>query len=78
MASKRNGTLYVGSTFDLIKRGWEHKNKVIPGFTAQYNVQMLVYYETHSTYINFRILILLLVFNARHKAIMSSSSRYSN
>ena len=51
MASKRNGTLYVGSTFDLIKRVWEHKNKVIPGFTAQYNVPMLVYYETHSTYI---------------------------
>ena len=55
MASKRNGTLYVGSTFDLIKRVWEHKNKVIPGFTAQYNVHnnihMLVYYETNSTYI---------------------------
>ena len=51
MASKRNGTLYVGSTSDLIKRVWEHKNKIIPGFTAQYNVHMLVYYETHSTYI---------------------------
>ncbi|MDP3560747.1 MAG: GIY-YIG nuclease family protein [Legionellaceae bacterium] len=51
MASKRNGTLYVGSTFDLIKRVWEHKNKIIPGFTVQYNVHMLVYYETHSTYI---------------------------
>ncbi len=51
MASKRNGTLYVGSTFDLIKRVREHKNKVIPGVTAQHNVHMLVYYETHSTYI---------------------------
>ncbi len=51
MASQRNGTLYVGSTSDLIKRVWEHKNKVISGFTAQYNVHMLVYYETHSTYI---------------------------
>ena len=51
MASKRNSTLYVGSTFDLIKRVWEHKNKIIPGFTAQYNVHMLLYYETHSTYI---------------------------
>jgi len=51
MASKRNGTLYVGSTSDLIKRVWEHKNKVIPGFTAQYNVHMLVYYEVHEKYI---------------------------
>jgi len=51
MASRRNSTLYVGLTFDLIKRVLEHKNKVIPGFTAQYNVHMLVYYETHSTYI---------------------------
>lgn len=52
MTSKRNGTLYVGSTSDLIKRVWEHKNKVVPGgFTAQYNVHMLVYYETHSIYL---------------------------
>jgi putative endonuclease len=49
MASRRNGTLYVGSTSDLIKRVWEHKNKVIPGFTAQHNVHILVYYEVHST-----------------------------
>ena len=47
MANKRNGTLYLGSTSDLIKRIWEHKNKVIPGFTAQYNVHMLLYYEIH-------------------------------
>ena len=39
------------STVDLIKRIWEHKDKVISGFTAKYNVPMLVYYETHSTYI---------------------------
>lgn len=51
MASKRNGTLYVGSTSDLIKRVWEHKNKVFPGFTAKYNVHMLIYYETHQTYV---------------------------
>ena len=51
MASKRNGTLYVGSTSDLIKRVWEHKNKLIPGFTAKYNVHMLVYYEIHETYV---------------------------
>ena len=51
MASKRNGTLYVGSTSDLIKRVWEHKNKLTPGFTAKYNVHILVYYETHETYV---------------------------
>ncbi|HAU1151397.1 TPA: GIY-YIG nuclease family protein [Legionella pneumophila] len=51
MTSKRNGTLYVGSTSDLIKRVWEHKNKLIPGFTAKYNVPMLVYYETHAAYV---------------------------
>ena len=50
MASGRNGTLYVGSTSDLIKRAWEHKNKVIPGFTTKYNVHILVYYEVHETY----------------------------
>ncbi len=52
LAGKRNGTLYVGSTSDLIKRVWEHKNHVIPSrFTARYNVHMLVYYEIHSTYL---------------------------
>lgn len=51
MASGRNGTLYVGSTSDLIKRVWEHKNKVIPGFTTRYNVHILVYYEVYETYI---------------------------
>ena len=51
LASHRNGTLYVGATTDLIKRSWEHKNKFIPGFTAKYNVHMLVYYEMHDLYI---------------------------
>lgn len=41
----------TGSTSDLIKRTWEHKNKVTQGFTAQYNVHMLVYYEIHTTYV---------------------------
>ena len=51
MSNKRNGTLYVGSTSDLIKRVWEHKNNVTPSFTAKYNVHMLVYYEIHETYL---------------------------
>ncbi len=47
LASRRNGTIYVGSTTDLVKRIWEHKNKVISRFTAKYNVNQLVYYELH-------------------------------
>lgn len=51
MASKRNGTLYAGSTSDLIKRVWEHKNNMLPGFTARYHIHNLVYYEMHETYV---------------------------
>ena len=51
LASQRNGTLYVGSTSDLVKRVWQHKNKVVLGFTAKYNVHNLVYYEVHATII---------------------------
>ena len=46
-ASKRNGTLYVGVTSDLPGRAWQHKNKVIDGFTAKYDVDLLVYCEPH-------------------------------
>ena len=49
LASQRNGTLYVGSTSNLVKRVWEHKNNLIPGFTSKYNVHQLVYYEVHQT-----------------------------
>ena len=48
LASKQNGTLYIGVTSDLIKRVWEHKNKLVVGFAAQHNVNKLVYYEQHS------------------------------
>ena len=43
--SKTNGTLYVGVTSDLVKRVWQHKNKFVEGFTKQYNVDKLGYYE---------------------------------
>ena len=43
--SKNNGTLYVGVTNDLVKRVWQHKNKVVEGFTKQYGVDKLGYYE---------------------------------
>lgn len=45
LASQKNRTLYTGFTSDLAKRIWEHKNKVVGGFTAKYNVTKLVYYE---------------------------------
>jgi putative endonuclease len=49
LASKRHGTLYVGSTPDLIRRIWEHKTKAIPGFTAKYDVDRLVWFEAHDS-----------------------------
>ena len=45
LASKRNGTLYIGVTSDLIKRVWEHKNDLVEGFTKEYSVHRLVYFE---------------------------------
>lgn len=51
LTNRPNGTLYVGSTRNIIKRTWEHKNKVILGFTAKYNLNKLVYYETHELYV---------------------------
>ncbi len=47
MTNKPNGTLYTGLTSDLIKRVYEHKNEVMPGFTKSYGCKRLVYYETH-------------------------------
>jgi len=49
LASRRNGTLYVGMTDDLIRRVWEHRIGAVPGFTRKYAVQMLVWYEQHET-----------------------------
>ena len=45
LASRKNGTLYVGVTSDLVRRIWEHKNKAVKGFTSKYGVDRLVYYE---------------------------------
>jgi putative endonuclease len=49
LASKKNGTLYVGVTSDLIKRIWQHKNDLVDGFTKKYAVHDLVYYEIHES-----------------------------
>jgi putative endonuclease len=45
LASKRNGTLYIGITSNLIKRVWEHKEKIADSFTKKYDVDKLVYVE---------------------------------
>jgi len=49
LASGWDGTLYIGVTSDLVKRVWEHKNDVVEGFTKQYRVHDLVWFEQHAT-----------------------------
>ena len=49
LASQRNGTLYIGMTNDLKRRIWQHKNDVNDGFTKQYAVHSLVWYEIAPT-----------------------------
>jgi len=49
LASRRNGTLYIGVTSNLPKRVWEHRTGVVHGFTARYGCKMLAWYELHST-----------------------------
>ena len=47
LASRRNGTLYVGVTSNLVQRVWQHKQHVVEGFTKKYGVDQLVWYESH-------------------------------
>jgi len=47
LSNRYNKVLYVGITSNLIKRAWEHKNKVVDGFTKRYNLNKLVYYEIY-------------------------------
>ena len=49
LASSPMGTLYIGSTSDLVGRIWQHKNKIIKGFTSKYCADILVYYEWHDS-----------------------------
>ena len=49
LASKRNGTLYVGVTADIVSRVWDHRSGAIDGFTKTYGVHLLVYVEFHET-----------------------------
>lgn len=49
LTNHRNGTLYTGVTSNLVQRIWQHKNKMLDGFTKKYDVSMLVYYELYDT-----------------------------
>jgi putative endonuclease len=49
LASKPHGTLYIGSTFELARRVFEHKMKLMPGFTAKCGVDQLVWFEAHES-----------------------------
>ncbi|WP_298334866.1 GIY-YIG nuclease family protein [uncultured Erythrobacter sp.] len=49
MASRRNGTIYIGVTSDLPKRAWEHREGKVEGFTKKYGCKMLVWFEQHDT-----------------------------
>ena len=48
LASRRNGTLYIGITSDLTRRIWEHKKKLVKGFTEKYDVDKLVHFEEYN------------------------------
>jgi len=47
MTNRRNGTLYVGVTSDLVRRCYEHRNGSVQGFTKRYGLNRLVYFEQH-------------------------------
>ena len=49
LASRPHGTSYVSMTDELLRRVWEHKTKPVPGFTAKYGVDRLVWFEAHQT-----------------------------
>jgi len=49
LASRSNGTFYIGVTSDLRRRVFEHKSKAVPGFTQRHGVNRLVWFETHES-----------------------------
>ena len=49
VANRRNGTLYIGVTSNLVQRVWEHRENIVDGFTKRYGTKMLVWFEPHET-----------------------------
>ena len=49
VANKKNGTIYVGMTDDLVKRIWQHRSALVEGFTKQHGLKMLVWFELHES-----------------------------
>jgi putative endonuclease len=49
LASRRNGTLYTGMSENLIARVWQHREGIIPGFTKEYGIKLLIWFEQHDT-----------------------------
>jgi putative endonuclease len=49
MASRRNGTIYIGSTSNLVQRAYQHREAVADGFTRRYGCKMLVWFEAHDS-----------------------------
>jgi len=47
MASQKRGTLYLGVTRNLVRRAYEHREKLVPGFTSRYDVRRLVWFEVY-------------------------------
>ena len=49
MASRRNGTVYIGSTSDIIKRAYQHRTGMVAGFTKRHGCKLLVWFEAHDS-----------------------------
>ena len=49
LANRRNGTIYCGVTSNLVQRVWQHKNKLVEGFSERYGLDQLVWFELHET-----------------------------
>jgi putative endonuclease len=49
MTNRKEGSLYIGITNNLARRAYEHREKLVSGFTQKYNLHRLVYYETYQT-----------------------------